>query len=79
MITQRENTFTDLMDIRRRILIAISLSLTGQRLTCVTYLDTHQKENFYVHKKRTRNENRIFSNIYGIACIYNTYGERKRN
>ena len=77
-ITQRQNTSTDLIDTRRRRISSLQpLSLTGIRLTCVTFLDTHHKENFSVHINSIKMRI-LFFHIFLSLNAYNTFTEEEK-
>ena len=75
-ITQRQNTSTDLIDTRRRRISSLqSLSLTGIRSTCVTFLDTHQKENFILIQLKMKI---IFFHMFMALNAYNTFTDEEK-
>ena len=78
VITQRENTSADLIDTRRRRISSLQpLSLTGIRLTCVTFLDTHHKENLSVHINSSKMKI-LFFHIFLSLNAYNTFTEEEK-
>ena len=75
-ITQRQNTSTDLIDTRRRRISSLqSLSLTGIRSTCVTFLDTHQKENLILIQLKMKI---IFFHMFMALNAYNTFIDEEK-